>query len=209
MPELAPWFALAGLGLYHGLNPAMGWLFAGSIGERQESLEAALFALIPIAIGHALSIALVATLAVTAGFFLDENLLRKIASALLLCWGLYCLFAGARHLMPASLGASFTGLGLWSFFMATAHGAGLMLVPALMPLCLSNSAAAELGAAGSLSIAGAAVFVHMAAMLSMTGLLAGAYCKGMQAAFPDSRRRLLDFLWAVVLAGAGLWLIWS
>lgn len=206
MPDLAPWLALAGLGLYHGLNPAMGWLFAGSIGERQESLEAALFALVPIAIGHALSIALVAMLAVTAGFFLDENLLRKIAGALLLCWGLYCFFSGTRHLMPASLSAGFAGLGLWSFFMASAHGAGLMLVPALMPLCLSNSAAAELGAAGSLAVAGGAVLVHMTAMLSVTGLLAAAYCKGM-AGFPERHRRLLDLLWAGVLATAGLWLI--
>lgn len=206
MPDLAPWLALAGLGLYHGLNPAMGWLFAGSLGERQKSLEAALFALIPIAIGHALSIALVAMLAVTAGFFLDENLLRKVAGGLLLCWGGYCLFAGTRHLLPGSLGAGFAGLGLWSFFMASAHGAGLMLVPALMPLCLSNSAAAELGAAGSLAIAGGAVLVHMTAMLGVTGLLAAAYCKGM-AEFPESRRRLLDLLWAGVLGCAGLWLI--
>lgn len=209
MQDLLPWLAVAGLGLYHGLNPAMGWLFAGGMGVEHKSREAVLFSLFPIAIGHALSITLVAGLVIMAGFFIDETALRLLSGSALIAWGVYCLFSGKSHLMPASLTAGFAGLGLWSFLMASAHGAGLMLVPALMPLCLSSGPAAALGATGSFAVAGGAVLVHMGAMLAATGALALLFYRGAQSGFLKDRARLLDFLWIGALLAAGVWLILS
>lgn len=209
MQEVAPWLAVAGLGLYHGLNPAMGWLFAGGMGVQHRSRDAVLYSLFPIAIGHSLSVALVAALIVTAGLVADEALLRHLSGGALILWGFYCLVSGKSHLMPASLGAGFAGLGLWSFLMASAHGAGFMLVPALMPLCLSGSAAAALGTSGSFAIAGGAVLLHMGAMLAATGALALLFYRGAQSSFLKERARFIDLVWVGALFATGTWLLLS
>ncbi|HEX6112711.1 MAG TPA: hypothetical protein VFZ10_10405, partial [Geminicoccaceae bacterium] len=92
-----PWLALAGLGAFHGINPAMGWLFAVALGLHRNSRAVVLQALVPIALGHAASIAVVALAVVAAGLVIDSGLVRAIAGALLLAWALYHSLFGSRH----------------------------------------------------------------------------------------------------------------
>jgi hypothetical protein len=164
MDSAWPWLAITGLGALHGLNPASGWPWAAACGWRRGGASAALRALGPVAIGHLLSLALVAA-AVASGLGLPRGLLQGLAGGLLLAVaGLH--WAG-RCIGPARAGG--VALGLWSFIVSTAHGAGLMLVPALAPLCLSDVPGREITASGSLLRALAAVAVHMGAMLVVMG----------------------------------------
>ena len=132
----------------------------------------------PIAAGHAVSVAVIA-LAVPAslryGLAIERPMLQGVPVALLLVLGAHCL-VGHRtgHAMRRAGHAS---LALWSFVMGTAHGAGLMLVPALIPLCAGDMPAREITASGSMLLALAAVAVHLAAMLATTAAMAvGARC---------------------------------
>jgi len=157
MAGLWPWLAVAGFGALHGLNPATGWMFAAAWGVRSRDHKQALRALMPIAVGHALSVGVVAA-AVAFGLSMDRAVLQVAAGGLL-------VLVAICHLFGA-------GLALWSFIMSTAHGAGLMLVPALVPLCMGDASTRGLTASGSLMLALAAVGVHTAAMLAVTGVIA-------------------------------------
>jgi hypothetical protein len=126
-----PWLALFGLGAYHGINPGMGWLFAVALGMQNKSRRAVLAALPPIALGHALSIALVVGLLWVAEASLPGRALRFGAAALLFSFGLYRLLR-SRHPAWVGMRVNFRDLTLWSFLMASAHGAGLMLVPIML-----------------------------------------------------------------------------
>jgi hypothetical protein len=168
LTPLWPWLALAGLGAYHGINPAMGWLFAVALGLHRQSRAVVLQSLMPIALGHALSIALVAAAVVLAGIVVDAAWLRRGAAAALLLWALYHLAYGSRHRARVGMRTGLWGLALWSFLMAGAHGAGLMLVPALIPLCQAE----PVGDAGPLAISLAATAAHTGAMLAATGAIA-------------------------------------
>lgn len=164
--SLWPWLALAGAGALHGLNPATGWGLAACSGDARR-------ALLPIALGHAAAVGGVAVL-VALGASLSTG--QWLCSALL-------LLALLRRRAKA-------GMALWSCLVASAHGSGLMLVPALVPLCLSASPAREITASGSLLLALAAVGVHMAAMLAVTAALGlgGAKC------WAGLRRRWISIL---------------
>ncbi len=175
--NLWPWLAVAGLGALHGLSPANGWMFAAACGMRAGDGAQARRALLPIAIGHAASVAVVACVA-AQGMAIDRALFHSLAGALLVGAASYRLLSGAEHWAPISAKAGHTGIALWSFLMATAHGVGLMLVPALVPLCLADNPAREITASGSLVLAGAAVGVHTAAMLLTTGVIATGVCRG-------------------------------
>jgi hypothetical protein len=132
----------------------------------------------PIAIGHATSVALVAA-AVALGLSMDRVLLQTVAAALLVIVAMVHL--SGRTAKRARAPAGHTGLALWSFMMSTAHGAGLMLVPALIPLCMGDGAATAFSASDSLLLALAAVGVHTAAMLVVTGAIAVGACRGFDA----------------------------
>ena len=175
MTSLWPWLVVAGLGALHGLNPAGGWLFAAAWGVRSRDRTQALRALLPIAVGHMASIAL-AGAAVVWGLAMDRVVLQVVAGGALAIGAI--LHLSGRMPKPMRAPAGHAGLALWSFMMATAHGAGLMLVPALAPLCLSADAARPFTASGSLLLAAAAVVAHLAAMLLTTGALAAAACRG-------------------------------
>jgi hypothetical protein len=175
MSSYWPWLAVAGIGALHGLNPATGWMFAAAWGVQSRNRAQALRALAPIAVGHVASVALVAA-AVVLGLSMNRVVLQVLAGALLVVVAAYHLSRGKakRARMPAGHAA----LALWSFMMSTAHGAGLMLAPALIPLCMGNTPAREITASGSLILALAAVGVHTAAMLAVTGAIAAAVCRG-------------------------------
>src|SRR5918992_292687 len=138
MPTFSPWLVLAGLGAFHGINPAMGWLFAVALGLHRQSRPVVLEALIPIALGHALAVALVALAVIVLGVVVDPRTIRIVAGTLLIAWALYHWRYGSRHRVRIGMQTGMAGLALWSFLMAGAHGAGLMLVPALIPLCLAE-----------------------------------------------------------------------
>ena len=178
MASVWPWLAVAGVGALHGLNPATGWMFAAARGVRSHDRSQALRALTPIALGHATSVALVAA-AVALGLSMDRLVLPALAGALLVVGAVVHRsgLAAKRTRLPLAQ----TGLALWSFMMSTAHGTGLMLVPALIPLCMADAPAREITASGSLALALAAVVVHTAAMLAVTGVIASGVCRGFDA----------------------------
>jgi len=173
--DLWPWLAVAGIGALHGLNPATGWMLAAAWGVRSGDRAHALRALMPIAVGHVASIALVAG-AVAFGLSMDRVVVQVVAAVLFVAVAVLHLWGRAPQTARAPAGHA--GLALWSFMMSTAHGAGLMLVPALVPLCMGDGAGREVTASGSLMLALAAVGVHTAAMLAVTGLIASGVCRG-------------------------------
>ena len=128
MNGLWPWLAVFGLGLFHGLNPAMGWLFAVALGLQEQKRAAVLRALPPIVLGHALSIGIIIAAVLVARVSLPHRILKIAAAAILFAFGLYRLVR-SRHPNWVGMRVGFGDLTLWSFIMASAHGAGLMLVP--------------------------------------------------------------------------------
>jgi len=178
MANLWPWLVVAGVGALHGLNPATGWMWAAAWGVRSRDRTQALRALAPIAIGHAASVALVAA-AVAFGLSMDRVVLQISAGVLIVVFAM--LHLSSRTPGAARAPAGHAGIALWSFMMSTAHGTGLMLVPALIPLCMGDASAREVGASGSLLLAFAAVGVHTAAMLAVTGAIAVGACRGFDA----------------------------
>jgi hypothetical protein len=125
---LWPWLTLFGLGAFHGINPAMGWLFAVALGLQEQKRSAVLRALPPIALGHALSIGIVIAAVLLARISLPHATLKIAAAAILFAFGLYRLVR-SRHPNWVGMRVGFCDLTLWSFIMASAHGAGLMLIP--------------------------------------------------------------------------------
>ena len=179
MENLWPWLAAAGVGAVHGVNPASGWLLAAAWGVRTRHRSQALRALVPIALGHAASIGVVGA-AFSFGLAMDRLTVQIIAGALLVA-------AAVVHFTGCTPGATrapagHAGLALGSFMMSTAHGAGLMLLPALMPLCIVDVPARVLPGPDPLMLALGAVAVHTMAMLAVTGLLASMACRGVEAA---------------------------
>jgi hypothetical protein len=196
--DVWPWLAFAGLGAFHGLNPGMGWLFAVALGLHRGDRRIVWLSPIPIALGHALSIGAVAGVFVWLGLLIDANAVRVGSGLLLIGWAAYHWRYGHRHRVRFGMQAGMVALAAWSFLMATAHGAGLMLWPALMPLCV----AADPGA-GPLPAALMGVGLHTLAMLTVTTLVAIAVYEW--AGLEILRRAWLnvDLVWTLALAGAG------
>lgn len=153
----APWLAVIGSGVFHGVNPAMGWLFATALGLQRKSRSALVAALPPLALGHAVSIFAVTSSALVLGLALHAATLKIVAGIVLLGWAVYHLLYGHRHRARVGMTAGAAGLMVWSAATATVHGAGLMLIPALMPIC---GVAAQAGLAGTLGPAALVTLVH-------------------------------------------------
>jgi hypothetical protein len=206
MTSAWPWIMLAGLGAFHGLNPAMGWLFAVALGLHRRSRSAVYLALIPIAIGHFLSVVLVAGAFVATGMMVETTALSRIAGLALVGWAAYHTTYGHRHRVRFGMQVRLAGLAAWSFLMATAHGAGLMLIPALMPICFGGAADAR---PTDLAIAGAvaATLVHSASMLIVTGAVAVTVYEWVGLSILRSAWINVDFLWTLALAAAGVFLL--
>jgi len=206
-----PWLALVALGAFHGLNPAMGWLFAVALGLQRRSRAAVLWSLLPIAAGHALSVALVVVAVGVLRTFVDIRMLQVGAAIALIAFGLYRLLA--RHRARVGMQVSGADLLIWSFLMATAHGAGLMLLPVLleMPTGTPDHAHAHMAVpiaiGNSAAIGFAAVVVHTAAMLVVAGAIAVAVYEWIGLAFLRRGWINLDLLWVLALFGAGLFLL--
>jgi hypothetical protein len=122
------WLALFVLGCYHGINPAMGWLFAVALGLQERSSSAVLRAVVPLTLGHLLSVAVIVLVTVFAAAQFPHAIVQRVAAGVLLGFGGYRLIR-ARHPRWVGMQVGFWGLTAWGFLMSSAHGAGLMLVP--------------------------------------------------------------------------------
>jgi hypothetical protein len=205
MNEAWPWVAIAGLGAFHGLNPAMGWLFAVALGQHRHDRRVVWLSLLPIAVGHALSVAAVAILVVVAGVLIDVPGVTFGAGLFLIGWALFHWIYGARHRVRVGMRTGLAGLGLWSFLMATSHGAGLMLWPVLMPLCFPGGVAA--GASRPFGPALLGVGLHTLAMLAVTALIAITVYEWIGLAVLRRAWINLDLVWTIALAVAGIVLL--
>jgi hypothetical protein len=176
------WLTLIGLGAYHGVNPAMGWLFAVSRGMQQRSRRAVVSSLLPLAIGHELSIALVAVLVLGATAVVDPSAVHLAAAITLFAFGIFRFVKPRAHPRWTTMQVNGRELTLWSFLMSTAHGAGLMVAPVLLGLQDAASASAHVRAhdkvdAGMaahvpLLSGGVGITLHVAAMLVVMGAVA-------------------------------------
>lgn len=207
MTPISPWLVLAGLGAYHGLNPAMGWLFAVALGLHRQSRGVVLKSLIPIAVGHMVSIAVVALAVVVLGLVVEQRALEAAAGAALIGWAAYHAAYGHRHRVRVGMTTGMAGLGVWSFTMATAHGAGLMLAPVMIPLCLSADPAGQLTAAGSLPVALGAIGAHTAAMLAVTLAVAVSVYEWLGLSLLRRGWINFDLIWVAALAITGVILL--
>lgn len=206
-----PWLALAGLGMFHGVNPAMGWLFAVALGMHRTSRAAVLLALLPIAAGHALAVGIVLGLVMALGVVVEPAIVRLAGGVALVAWGVYHQLYGRRHRVRVGMRTGVAGLGLWSFLMASAHGAGLMLVPILLPLQLASGHGHGHGptAGSSLGVALAAIGVHTLAMLVTTGAVAVLVYEWLGLAFLRRGWINLDLVWMAALIATGCLLLTS
>ena len=202
------WLALVASGLYHGVNPGMGWPLAVSAGLMDKSPRALFRALWALSVGH-----LVATLLVLLPFALLlvladwQRPIQISASLLVIAFGLYRLIA-RRH--PRALARiPPTQLALWSFAVAIAHGAALMLVPIYLGLCQAFELDAGHEAAGalmkaSLGMALLVSLVHVAAMVSAGGCLAWLVYRHLGLRFVSRSWFNLDAIWATSLIVVGV-----
>jgi hypothetical protein len=217
MAHLWPWLVLLGLGALHGINPAMGWLFALCLGLQERRRTAVLAALPPIALGHALSVGAVVLLVALLSGQLQLQLLKYIAAAVLILYGGLRLVS-ARHPRWVGMRVGFFDLTWWSFLMASAHGAGLMLVPVFLAAWSSdlNGIAhdhALRGHEGHLPLAGgpvvltAAVIVHTLGHLFVAGVIALLFYEKLGLAVLQRAWFNIDFAWALALVATGIILL--
>src|SRR4051794_7758135 len=170
---------MAGLGAYHGLNPAMGWLFAVGLGLQEKRRGAVLRALVPIAIGHELALAVVVALVLVLGLLTDTSVLHLGAAFALIGFGIFRFVKPHAHPRWTTMRVNDRELTLWSFLMSSAHGAGLMVAPVL--LGAGSAAAASSGhdhveemhlGALSLPETALALMVHVGTMLAVMAVVA-------------------------------------
>jgi len=214
MSDLSPWLFLIALGAFHGLNPAMGWFFAASLGLYRKSRGVILASLIPIAIGHGAAIAVVVFAAMGLGLAFDAETFRILSGVLLIAWGLYHWFRGHQHHFHLTVATGLTGIGFWSFLMAMAHGAGMMLIPVLMPMGIAHqhgggAHAHHMMATDSFALATLGVVVHTLAMLIVTGCIALLVYQSAGLEILKRRWINLDLAWTLALIGMGLWLLFA
>jgi hypothetical protein len=208
------WTAMMALGAYHGINPGMGWLFAVALGMQRRSMTGVWRALPPIALGHAISVGVVVGVAALAGVVIQTSVLRAAIGAMLIALGTYQLWRH-RHPRYGGMQVGFRDLTVWSFLMASAHGAGLMLLPWViaMPPTLSASGDAHAGHAGHMATIAAgsspwvgllAVTVHTVVYLSVMTVAALIVYRKVGLAFLRSAWLNLDWAWAGALVVTGL-----
>lgn len=206
---LWPWITLILLGAWHGLNPAMGWLFAVALGLQEQSRGAVFRALIPIAVGHALAIGLVVFVVFIVRAAVPVSWLQLGGGAILLAWGAWRLWR-TRHPKWVGMRVGFWDLTSWSWIMANAHGAGVML----MPLLLGATCGETLSGKSRLVFSGSpfaigAVFVHTAAHLSVSGILAWLVYDFVGLAVLRRSWFNVDLVWSITLLMGGALLLFA
>jgi hypothetical protein len=203
-----PWLAVAALGAYHGIDPSMGWLFAVALGLQERSRARVIWSLFPIAAGHLISIGAVVALIAGLRAYVALSLLRPVGAGALIAFGLFRYIWPRAHPRWVAMRVNAAELGLWSFLMATAHGAGLMLFPILMDMTPAAAAPMHhmpaLAAGNPIMQAIAVVILHTAALLVVMGTIAVVIYDWIGLAILRSAWINLDTIWAVALVAAGL-----
>lgn len=198
------WATLVLLGAFHGINPAMGWLFAVALGLQEHRRAAVFRSLIPLALGHALAIAAAILLAMLVGFAFPVNYVRWFVAATLIAVGLRFLIRHP-HLRWAAMRVGFADLALWSFLVATVHGAGLMVLPVF--LAASGSAHYMAGHnhfdSATRSTAIIATLIHTASYLAVTAAVALLVFEKFGVGILRKAWFNLDVIWAAALVGTG------
>ena len=214
MSRAWPWIAITLLGAYHGLDPSMGWLFAVALGLQERRRGKVIAALFPIAAGHLISIALVVALiasVMSQGWWL----LRPAGAAALILFGGFRFVRPRAHPRWVAMKVSALDLIVWSFLMATAHGAGLMLFPVLIsipsvpmcaPIIAHHHAAMPPIGHGAVGVAQAAavIILHTSAMFVVMGSVAIVVYEWLGLRILRSAWINLDAIWAGALIGAGV-----
>jgi hypothetical protein len=221
-PEsLAPVFTMMAFGAYHGLNPGMGWLFALSVGLQRRSDRAIWSSLLPIAAGHASSLALVAVLVFVSAHYISTSMLQITTALILIGFGIYKVFNYYRHPRWVGMQVGTRDLTWWSFLMATAHGAGLMIAPLILTMALpcvetDASSTAMAGEHSHMAMAhtdvamGAdlgivlGILMHTLAMLAVMALVAWSVYKKFGLRILRSHWINFDLIWAAALIIAGV-----
>ena len=196
------WPALLLLGAYHGMNPGMGWLFAVALGMQERRRAAVAWSLVPITLGHALAIAAAIAVAGVLGIVVSLGHLKVIVAAVLFTFGGYRFFRH-RHPKGGGMRVGFRDLTLWSFLMASAHGAGLMVLPVLFGMSPGADAGHSTGAQ-SLPSASLAVGVHTAGYLVVTALVAAIVYEKVGLAVLREAWVNMYLMWAGALVLTGL-----
>jgi hypothetical protein len=205
----ASWPALLALGAGHGINPAMGWLFAVALGLQHQSREAVWGALGPLAVGHGLAIAAAILAAGMIGAIVPLEMLKWGTALLLVGLGGYRLIR-SRHIRFGGMRVNRRELALWSFLMASSHGAGLMVLPLNlgdMPTGIDahHLAHAAIFALGEPQWSGAvATLVHTAGYLLVTGVIAVIVYERVGLGFLRKAWVNLDLVWALALVLTGV-----
>lgn len=211
--EALPVVTLALLGAYHGLNPAMGWLFAVGLGMQDRDRRSVLRALPPIAVGHELALAAVVAVVIGLGALADPRPLHLAAACALIGFGLFRFLRPRAHPRWTTMRVSRTELTWWSFLMSSAHGAGLMVAPVLLGASAVEPAMAhggELhvgpGPAGTIGVteAALAITVHVGAMLAVMGIVALLVYDRLGLAFLRKAWLNSDQFWAGAFVVAGV-----
>src|ERR671918_1634819 len=210
---LGPWLGLAALGAFHGLNPAMGWLFALALGLQRRSEWTIVRALLFVTAGHAASVLLVASILFLMGAFVPLRWVRFASGGVLLGFGMYKLFRYYRHPRWVGMQVGARDLFMWSFLMATAHGAGLMLAPIIlgMPMSFASSNQEDLAhhsefinLSDTSAVWGLGLSVHTMAMLLVMLPVALVVYKKVGLAFLRRGWINVDVLWGLALILAGV-----
>jgi hypothetical protein len=185
----------------------MGWLFSVALGLHRHSRKIVALSWIPIALGHAAAVALVLFTVLALGLVLDRTVLSRAAAALLLGWAAWHAVRGHRQRLRVGMQTGLAGLAVWSFLMSSAHGAGLMLIPVALPLCVAGSSSGQLTATSSLPVAFAVVGVHTVAMLATIAAVSLVVYDWAGLAFLRSGWINLDLIWIAALGICGLVLL--
>ena len=216
MPSLdatwVSWGTLLFLGAFHGLNPGMGWLFAVALGMQENRSAAVWRALLPLAIGHACAVALAILAGILAGIVMPTNMLRWPIAGILLLLGLRRLWRH-RHPRWGGMRISMGGLTAWSFLVATAHGAGLMVLPVWLGMSSTASAAVQNASvahaahshspAADLTSGLIVTAVHGASYLLVTAVIAWAVFTKFGVGLLRTTWFNLDAVWAAALLISG------
>jgi len=204
MTHIEPWAwaALFLLGAWHGINPAMGWLFAVALGLQKQDSRAVWQSLLPIATGHLLAIAIVVALALLAGAALPLTYARVSVAVLLLAFGVFRLLS-SRHPRFGGMQVGFRDLTIWSVLTASAHGAGFMLLPILLGMSTVHAEhaghAAHAPQVATASAAFAAIAIHTLAYLLVTGVVAWLVYTRLGLSILRRAWFNLDRIWAISL----------
>ena len=204
LPSTMLWLMVL-LGAYHGINPGMGWLFAVALGMQEQNGRAVARALVPIALGHAVAIAIVILAAALLGMVVPLTVIRYCVASFLFGLGIYSL---VKHWHPrwVRMQVSFQDLTLWSFLMASAHGAGLMVVPVLLG---SNTVEAANHMTGhpmpvSPLVSLLATVVHTSAYVAVMGFFAWLVYRKFGLALLRKTWFNFDLIWGAALVATGL-----